>query len=57
MKAKTYLTEAVETADKKAQYDSEAKKIVSDKGILSWIAQYTVEELKDCNRDEIVAAI
>ena len=57
MKAKTYLTEAVETADKKAQYDSEAKKIVSDKGILSWIAQYTVEELKDYNRDEIAAAI
>lgn len=38
MKTKTYLTNVIEAADEKAQYDSEARKIVSDKGILAWAA-------------------
>lgn len=57
MKKKTYLAHVIETADEKAQYDSEAKKIVSDRGILSWIARYTVKELNGCSLDEIAAAI
>lgn len=57
MKTKTYLTNVIEAADEKAQYDSEARKIVSDKGILAWIARYAVDELKSCTLDEITAAI
>lgn len=57
MKTKTYLTNVIEAADEKAQYDSEARKIVSDKGILAWIARYAVDELKSCTLDEIAAAI
>jgi hypothetical protein len=57
MQEKTYLTHAIEIADMKAQYDGEAKKIVSDKGVLSWILKYTVEELQDCTLEEIRNAI
>lgn len=57
MQIKTYLTNAIEIASEKAQYDGEAKKITADKEILSWILKYTVKELKDCALKEIEAAI
>lgn len=57
MKKKTYLAEAIETADMKAQYDAQAKRIVADRGVLSWIVKYTVRELKDCTLEEIAGAI
>ena len=57
MKTKTYLANAIDTADMKAQYDAEAKKIVADKGVLSWIVKYTVKEMKDCTLEEIADAI
>lgn len=57
MKKKTYLAEAIETARIKAQYDAQAKMIVADKSVLSWIVKYTVEELKDYTLEEIAAAI
>lgn len=57
MQTKTYLANAIESADEKAQYDGEAKKITADKGILSWIVKYTVKELKDCTFEEIADAI
>ena len=44
MKTKNYLANAIDTADMKAQHDAEAKKIVADKGVLSWIVKYTVKE-------------
>ena len=46
-KRKTYLARSIENADEKAQYDAYAKKIISDRTILSWIAKYAVTELKD----------
>lgn len=57
MKKKTYLAESVETASMKAQYDTQAKKIVADKSVLSWIIKYTVEELKGYTLEEIAATI
>lgn len=57
MKTKNYLANAIDTADMKAQYDAEAKKIVADKGVLSWIVKYTVKEMKDCTLEEIADAI
>ena len=46
-KRKTYLARSIEMADEKAQYDAYAKKIISDKTILAWIAKYAVKELKE----------
>ena len=57
MKKKTYLAETIETARIKAQYDAQAKMIVADKSVLSWIVKYTVEELKDYTLEEIAEAI
>ena len=57
MNNKSYLTRSIENADDKAQYDAYAKKIVSDKTILSWIAKYAVKELKDYSISEIMACI
>lgn len=57
MKRNTYLTEAITTAEMKAQYDAEAKKIVADKGVLSWIVKHAVKEMKSCTLNEIANAI
>lgn len=57
MKKKTYLADAINIAEMKAQYDTEAKKIVADKGVLSWIVKYTVKEMRDCTLEEIANAI
>lgn len=57
MKKKTYLANAIEIANMKAQYDSEAKKLVADKKVLAWILKYTVREIADCTLKEIEAAI
>lgn len=57
MRKKTYLGNAIDVAGDKAKYDSEAKKLVSDKTVLSWIAKYCIKELKDFTLEEIVACI
>lgn len=57
MKKKTYLAETMEIVGKKAQYDVEAKMLIADKGALSWIVKYTVEELKDYPLKEIAEFI
>lgn len=57
MKKKTYLANSIEIASMKAQHDAQAKKIVADRGVLSWIIKYTVEELKDYTLEEIAALI
>ena len=53
MKVKTYFANEMEAAGRKAQYDSEAKKILSDKTILAWILKYTVRELDGYTVEEI----
>ncbi len=50
---KNYLGRSIETADVKAQYDTYAKRIISDRTILSWIAKYTVKELSGYSIGEI----
>lgn len=57
MEIKTYLADAIGTAGDKAQFDEHAKKIIADKGVLSWIIKYTVEELKDYSLENIAASI
>ena len=57
MRKKTYLANAIDIADMQAEYDGEAKKLVSDRTILAWIVKYTVRELRDNTIEEIKAAI
>ena len=54
---KTALSNQIEIADKKAQYDAEAKRILSNKIILSWILQKTTEEFKNVPLEKIQDAI
>lgn len=56
-KKKTYLARSIEIADEKVQYDAYAKKIISDKTILSWIAKYAISELKGYSISEIRSCI
>lgn len=49
----TYLFHALNIAENKEKYDTEVKKILSDKGILSWILKYTVEEFKETELSRI----
>lgn len=57
MKRKTYLANAIDIADEKAKYDSEARKLISDRTILAWIIKYTVKELKSFSVERIASAI
>lgn len=57
MNRKTHLANTLSVAQMKAQYDSEAKKIVADKRILSRIIKEAVEEMKTCDLEEIAEAI
>lgn len=43
---KTYIAETLEINDCKDRYDAEAKRVLSDKTILAWIMQYTMEEFR-----------
>lgn len=52
-KEKNYLGRSIETADVKAQYDTYAKRIISDRTILSWIAKYTIKELSGYSIEKI----
>lgn len=57
MGRKTYIANQLSTAQLKAQYDSEAKKIVADKGILARIIKEIVVEMKEYSLEEIEGAI
>ena len=57
MKEKTQLTNAIEMADEKIKYDSEVKKVLSNKHILAWILKGTVAEFKDAPIHEIIGCI
>lgn len=37
----------------KARYDTEVKKFLSNKTILSWILKFTVKEFQNCTIEEI----
>lgn len=49
----TYLFHAIDIAQNKIQYDTEVKKVLSDKGILAWILKYTVKEFESFSIAEI----
>jgi len=57
MEGKNYLGNTIEIAADKAKYDTQVKKILSDKDILAWILKYCVAEMKACTISEIVDAI
>ncbi len=47
MQQKTHIANVLERNNYKDQYDAQAKQILSDKTILSWILKYTTSEFKD----------
>ncbi len=57
MTAETYLNSELTSADKKAQYDEHARRLLKDKGVLAYILKYAVAEFKDYTIDEARAAI
>lgn len=51
-KAKTHLANSIEVADAKSQIDENAKKLLANKQVLSWIFKHTVAEFKDYTYEE-----
>lgn len=47
MQQKTHIANILERNNYKDWYDTQAKQILSDKTILSWILKYTTSEFKD----------
>ena len=47
MEAKTHISNVIHEISDKARYDTEVKKLLSDKTILAWIMKHTVEEFKN----------
>lgn len=54
---KTSLTKTLEAVDNKAQYDGNAKKLLSHKPVLARIIKETMTEFKDSSYEEIINAI
>jgi len=50
----TKLTNAIEATDGKPMYDESCKRILADKGILSWIMKECVAEYKEIDIKEII---
>ena len=57
MKVNTHISNIIEGTAEKSQYDTEVKKVLSDKTILAWIMKYTVAEVKSYEIEEIRAFI
>ncbi len=57
MERTTYLFHAIDSAKNKIQYDTEVKRVLSDKSILAWILKYTVTELQSFTIPEIITCI
>lgn len=57
MHQKTFIANAIESADVKAQYDTQAKYVLSDVGILARILKYTVKEFMPYDVDTILKCI
>lgn len=47
MKQKTHISDVLESNNCKDQYDTQVKKVLSDKTILAWILKYTTSEFRD----------
>lgn len=45
----TNISNVIDGNADKSQYDTEVKKILSDKTVLAWIMQYTVNEFNGCS--------
>ena len=57
MKAKSYLSQEIDSARENAKYDNHVKRLLSDKGILGYILMYAVEEFKGYTLEEARNAI
>ena len=53
IKVDTRLTNAIEATDGKPMYDESCKRILANKGILSWIMKECVDEYKNVNVNDI----
>lgn len=54
MKQKTTLSQSIDSAEQKAQYDAACKKVLAEKIILAWIMKHTMKEYADYEVKEIV---
>ena len=52
-KQKTHLANSIEVADIKSKMDENAKQLLANKQVLSWILKHTVEEFKNYTYEEI----
>ena len=53
----SYLKHELETAKLKAQYDSHARRLLKDKGVLAYILKYAVKEFNNYSLEEAKACI
>ncbi len=54
---KAYIENVLENAGNKSKYDTQVKKILSDKHILAWILKYSVEEFGESSIEQIYSCI
>lgn len=52
-----YISNTIDSAKDKMQYDEHVRQILKDKGILAYILKYAVKEFKDYSIDDAKAAI
>ena len=52
-----YISNTIDSAKDKIQYDEHVRQILKDKGILAYILKYAVKEFKDYSIDDAIAAI
>lgn len=57
MKRETYISDEIDSAGKKAQYDEHVKRMLKDKNVLSYILKYSVREFKNYSLEDAMAAI
>uniref|UniRef100_UPI0040566BB7 hypothetical protein n=1 Tax=Acetatifactor sp. TaxID=1872090 RepID=UPI0040566BB7 len=57
MKVNTNISNVIDGNEDKSKYDTEVKKILSDKTILAWIMQYSVREFAEYTIEEIRGCI
>ena len=53
----TPLANDIDASDGKAKYDTQIKKVLSNKIILSWIMKYTIKEFENMDISDIVKCI
>ena len=53
----TFIADAINSADSKAQYDEHVRRILKDKNILAFILKYSVREFMDYSLEEAKACI